>query len=329
MFAMTRFLHVANGTSTTMTIEAAGIPGLRSIWADPLHAGPVPGGVSDDELVGVRTEYLGGVTTAAPDPINDLREWRAIIARDEAYDELVLWYEHDLFDQLNLIQLLAWIRGRLPAQKRVSLVCIDSFPGRPHFKGLGELSADELRPLLDTRQPVGEAHCALAARAWEAFRESSPEALDAFRRSDTAALPFLAPSLVRFLQEYPWTGDGLSRSERRLLQLAATETPMLAAAFPRMSEGDRWYHMTDLSLKALAETLSSAPPALLALSAATAETKWFRRSATITDAGRRVLAGEQDRVATCGIDRWMGGVHLEGHAVPWRWDEDAQSIVRS
>ena len=96
---------------------------------------------------------------------------------------------------------------------------------------------------------------------------------------------------------------------------------MLAVAFARMSERDRWYHVTDLSLKSLAETLSRASAALLALSAADAETKWFRRSVTITDAGRRVLAGEQDRVATCGIDRWMGGVHLEGHAVPWRWDE--------
>ena len=329
MLSMTRFLHVANGTSTTMTIEAAGIPGMRSIWADPLHEGPVPGGLSDDQLVDVRTEYLGGIVAGAPDPVNDLREWRAIIDRHQDYDELVLWYEHDLFDQLNLIQLLSWIRGRLPAAKRVSLVCIDSFPGRPHFKGLGELSADELRPLLDTRQPVGEPHYALAARAWGAFREPSPDALDAFRRSDTAALPFLAPSLVRFLQEYPWTSDGLSRSERRLLQLAAAQETMLAVAFARMSDGERWHYITDLSLKSLAEALSSASPALLTLSAANAETKWFRRSVAITDAGRRVLAAEQDRIATCGIDRWMGGVHLKGHAVPWRWDESSQSIVRS
>ena len=42
----TRFLHVANGTCTTKLIEAAGIPGALSIWADPLHDGPVPGGQS-------------------------------------------------------------------------------------------------------------------------------------------------------------------------------------------------------------------------------------------------------------------------------------------
>src|SRR5919109_1375182 len=123
-----RFLHVANGTSTTMTIEAAGIPGRCSIWADPLYEGPVPGGLSDLELLDVRIRYLAGPTV---DPANDMREWRNVISRHDSYDELILWFEHDLFDQLNLIQLLTWIRDRLPATKPVSLICIGAFPGRP------------------------------------------------------------------------------------------------------------------------------------------------------------------------------------------------------
>ena len=51
---MSRFLHVANGSSTTRTIAEAGIPGLLSIWADPLHDGPVPGGLTDEALLEVR-----------------------------------------------------------------------------------------------------------------------------------------------------------------------------------------------------------------------------------------------------------------------------------
>ena len=54
---MSRLLHVANGTATTTTIEAAGIPGTMSIWADPLHDGPVPGGIDDDALLAVRREF--------------------------------------------------------------------------------------------------------------------------------------------------------------------------------------------------------------------------------------------------------------------------------
>ena len=66
--AKTRFLHVANGTCVTGLIEAAGIPGTRSIWADPLHEGPVPGGLNDAEMLDVRMRYHTGpadVTFAA------------------------------------------------------------------------------------------------------------------------------------------------------------------------------------------------------------------------------------------------------------------------
>jgi hypothetical protein len=58
--AKPRFLHVANGTCTTRLIQAAGISGALSIWADPLHDGPVPGELTDEELLDVRLRYHTG-----------------------------------------------------------------------------------------------------------------------------------------------------------------------------------------------------------------------------------------------------------------------------
>src|SRR5437867_8312888 len=101
-----RYLHVANGSSVTMTLEAAGVPGLRSIWADPLYEGPVPPGVGDDELRELRGGHLQGAVPV--DPMNDMRRWRQVIADHEAYEELVLWFEHDLFGLFILITHLCW-----------------------------------------------------------------------------------------------------------------------------------------------------------------------------------------------------------------------------
>src|SRR5262249_45940909 len=154
----------------------------------------------------------------------------AAIERHDSYDELVLWFEHDLFDQLNLIQLLTWIRGHVPAAT-VSLICIGSYPGRPNFKGLGELTPAELAPLLETRFRVTDGQYDLAARAWQAFRAPTPEPLTALQ-PDERSLPYLGRALERFLQEYPWTSDGLSRTERRLLELADGDGIGLSRAFP-------------------------------------------------------------------------------------------------
>ncbi len=333
-----RFLHVANGTCTTMTIEAAGIPGACSIWADPLYEGPVPAGLSDAELLDVRMRHLAGPGDLAwvawaggdlsLDPVNDLREWRATIERHDGYEELVLWFEHDLFDQLNLIQLLSWLREHLPAAKPVSLICIGSFPGRPDFKGLGELTPGKLASLVETRQPVSTPHYDLAQRAWHAFREPTPEALDALLRDDTSALPYLAPAITRFLQEYPSTRDGLSRTERRLLELASGDGIALSKVFRRIHEGEQAYYVTDSSLAALAETLARTSPALLTLDVSgDAQGHVLRGTVTLTNVGRSVLTGASDRVALCGIDRWLGGVHLRSGTRLWRWDDARQRII--
>jgi len=316
---------VANGTSTTSTIEAAAIPGIRSIWADPLYEGPVPGGLSDEELVDVRGRYLGA---SEDDSWNDLRRWRRVIEAHELYDELVLWFEHDLFDQLNLIQILSWIRNRLPAEKAVSLVCIGSFPGHPRFKGLGELWPDELASLLETRRRLRDAEYVLADRAWQSFRESSPEALDDLRRSDTSALAYLAPALERFLQEYPSTIDGLSRSERRLLRLADRGPIRVKAAFPRMHDEEDVYYITDASLAALVETLSRTSPPLVTFAPdASTPDSVLGGTVSLTDAGRETLNGRRDRVG-CGLDRWLGGVHLQDGPDIWRWDEEHRRVTR-
>lgn len=328
--AKTPFLHVANGTCTTSLIEAAAIPGARSIWADPLYEGPVPANLGDDELLQLRARFLAEpMESSRADIVNGLREWRTVIDDHRAYSELVLWFEHDLFDQLNLIQILSWIRTRRPTPRVVSLVSVGSFPGHPKFKGLGELKPSELASLLETRQPVGEAQYSLAERAWQSFREPTPEALDTLRQADTEALPYLAAAVTRFLQEYPWTTDGLSRTERRLLEVADAGQIALSAAFPRMHDGEGFYYITDSSIVTLAESLSrTSPPLLTLFPGLNADSEVLQGSVAITDTGRAVLTGRQDRIALCGIDRWLGGVHLQNDSDLWRWDDGRHRIAK-
>jgi hypothetical protein len=115
----------------------------------------------------------------------------------------------------------------------------------------------------------------------------------------------------------------------RLLDLADAGNVERSAAFPRIHDDEDVYYITDTSIAPLADTLSrTSPPLLTRARGPIADGELLQGSVTLTDTGRAVLAGEQDRIATCGIDRWLGGVHLQSGADLWRWDDKRQRITR-
>ncbi len=322
-------LHVANGHSTTGLLETSVVPGRTMVWADPLSDGPVPGNVSDDELLRIRAAFLAGTPEDVEEIAADMSGWRAAIDDDSSYDELVLWFEHDLFDQLNLIQLLTHLGARA-LSKPVTMVSIGTFAGHPNFKGLGELSPEDLAALFATRQPITPEQLALAPRAWSAYRSPDPRAIEALLSTDTSALPFLAAALGRHLEEFPSEADGLSRSERRLMELALDRPVDIHQAFPRMHEGESAYYMSDMSFFDVANALAIATPPLLIINLAHPKgSEMPVGTLELTAQGRDVLLGRADRLRLCGIDRWLGGVHLEGRGPAWRWSQRAGHLLEA
>lgn len=322
-------LHVANGHATTALIERAALAGRSMVWADALYDGPVPGDVSDEELLRVRAAFLASSPEGVNAVLADLQGWRSSVDDQHSYDELVLWFEHDLFDQLNLIQLLTHL-GQRDRVTPVTIVTLNQFPGHPYFKGLGELAPADIASLWKGRVPVTEAQFALAPRAWAAFRSADPRAIDGFLSGDTTALPFLAAAFRRHLQEFPSDRDGLSRSERRMMELAHDAPIAIGRAFAQMSAGENAYYITDRTFVDRARELSSTMPPLLELKLDDEEQRGVTQGTMqVTETGRDVLNGKADRIRLCGVDRWLGGAHVDGRGPTWRWSERAGCVIEA
>jgi hypothetical protein len=322
-------LHVTNGHSAAALIELSGVPGRTTIWADPLNDGPVPGHLADAELIRVRAAFLAGSPDQVDEVAADLSQWRAAVDDQDAYDELVLWFEHDLFDQLNLIQLLSHL-GVRNLSKPAAMVQIDSYPGHPDFKGISELTPADVETLFHARRALTPDQLTLAASAWSAYRSPDPRAIEQLLQGDTSALPFLAAALSRHLQEFPSDVDGLSRSERRLMELALDRPIDIHAALPRMHDGETAYYITDLSFFDAANALASSSPPLLTINLAKPNGSAMPvGTLELTADGRNVLLGQADRLQLCGIDRWLGGVHLQGGGPVWRWSRHAAHLIEA
>lgn len=311
-------LHVLNGDAVREKLEQSAIAGTFSVWVDVLHDGPcllLP----PDEWRRLRSRHLSssGFGTEA-EILAQYERADAELERAGDYEEVIFWFEHDLFDQLLLIRHLHWLSSRPSTAGRFSLLCIGSFPGVPDFVGLGQLTPSQLESLLDARHGVTPGELTVGTRAWAAFCAPTPGPLTALLSESTAALPFLQGAIRRFLEDYPAPATGLSRSERQILETVAAGVSGPMDVFHATQKMEERIFMGDASWWIIAVALAMAPHPLLEIDADAARATLPRGEMRLTQTGRDVLAGRADHVVLNGIDRWMGGVHLTDGR--WRWD---------
>jgi hypothetical protein len=328
-----RTLHVTNGDVAAEGLRAAGLGGIAgdvAVTADLLHEGPAPGGMPLERWRKVRARYLAESGYDDYDScLARLTRWDHTLEAAGAYGEVVLWFEHDLFDQLLLIRTLDLLVQRDLGATELSLLSVGEFPGVVPFHGLGQLSPAELASLLPARTPVGTARKLLARDAWRAFRAPDPREIEAILRRDTTPLPHLAGALRRHLEDFPGTADGLSRSERQILRAVGEEgVGSFEEAFRATRAMEERVFLGDLSFHRLLRELAAPPRPLLRLDTAGGSSPRGLRL-SLTASGREVLAGQDDWVRMRGIDRWLGGVHLEGAESPWRWNSETGRLARS
>ena len=327
-----RFLHVLNGDAVRVTLERSDVPGTFAVYADVLHEGPVlrlTGTVAWRE---VRSRFLSSSYADYVDVLRRYEEWDASMEAFGQYDEVVLWFEHDLFDQLLLLKHLDWFSRRPLGHTRLSLICIGEFPGFEPFHGLGQLDPDQLTSLLSTRQPVTGGQLALGSQAWRAFTAPDPTELDVIAQGEVDELPFVGGALRRFVEEYPARGTGLPRTERAVLDLLA-EGPMTPAqVFVAEQTREERVFMGDTTFWDRVCELAAGPTPLVLLDIQPNGRALPDGTVAITDAGRATLDGRADWVHLDGFDRWLGGVHLTaalGGEVAWRRDPSTGRLYRT
>lgn len=289
-------LHVTNGDIAAAVVRATGIPGTVIAWRDILHDGPTPAGRTLEAMSDVRARFLSASGQGTFERIR-----RDFNARDDALRgarHVVLWFEHDLYDQLQLLQILATLAEQ--PETAAELINIDAFPGVEPFHGLGQLAPAQMATLWPARRRVTPAQLALGARAWQAFCAADPLPLRALLEAPTAELPFLRAALQRHLEEFPSPPDGLGRTERQILRAVAAGHARFEEIFRANQAAEEAPFMGDHALRRRLDALTNAPQPLLT-----------PEPIALTATGRRVLAGELDCRALNGTDRWLGGVHLK------------------
>lgn len=337
-----RTLHIRCGSDLQATLPAAGFVGDFLEYSNPFCQGPV---IDGPDFLETRAEFLSRAYElySYEETLAGLKkEENSLATAADTYERVVLWFEHDSYDQLILARVLAFFTDN-GAPRTLELIDLSHFPGSVRFIGLGQLPPEAIRMLWSARRPVTPEQLRDGRNAWQALRAPAPTALAELVASRSVALPNLSRALRRHLQELPSTVDGLGLTEHLILQIlgeGSRTAGQIFRALMRDKEPLPW--LGDLMFWFIVKSMTRVSTPVFDIVSQNGhpgtpddplagEPDWSSphppRELAITDAGRAVLAGKTDWLTLNPPERWVGGVRLSARQPCWRWDRDSEKPV--
>ncbi|MFB9328043.1 sigma-70 family RNA polymerase sigma factor [Paenibacillus aurantiacus] len=323
-----KMLHIVNGDVFGSKLKQSQIPGEVLVWREIYTVGPVFTEPAEPENRAARAAYIEqalGVPQA--EFIRHGEEQERALAAYQDYDEVVLWFEYDLFDQTMLAYLLHWFSERPLGKTKLSLLSIGAFPGIASFRGLGQLNLRQVETLSGLWQAVSGRELRLGADLWQAFTADTADPLVELLKGDTSALPFAREAFLAHLSKFPSVRNGLGSIEQATLDVLTEGTRTPIELFRLICEQHHVLGMGDLEYWSILKTLAGGDEPIVRVDGSETFPSFqgvpdnFASSRIgLTELGSLVQEGKADRVARCGIDQWYGGVHLHGRGEVLRRD---------
>jgi hypothetical protein len=304
-------IHIHNGDITATVAQRSGIPGRHVSFRESLIAGPVPRDVDVES----RARFLSsGYGENLLRVRNDLLEQERTLDAAMKQDEIVLWFEHDLFCLVHLLKML----NRFGSHPRLTLVWCP----RPLA------DQEELPILFESRSAVAPAMLTLAREAWGAYTSPDPLSLNRIVKDAAGDFPFLRDGMTLHASRFPSTRNGLGAVESRLLDTIAAGAADFATIFKHFDPEPPRFGFGDAEILRVLRGLASRSVPLLTVAGDEPGTLPPKALFALTPVAETVLGGAVDFIAMDDPDEWLGGVHLTRENV-WRWDLQRREIVAS
>jgi hypothetical protein len=125
---MKTHLLITNGDVAADVLKQSNIRGDVLPWRDPMVDGPFPAGLDLAATSKIRADYLSGPALPHDQVLRDFRLRDDHLAAAAHYDGVTLWFEHDLLDQLQILQVLDWFADAEINHTQLGLFASMHFP---------------------------------------------------------------------------------------------------------------------------------------------------------------------------------------------------------
>lgn len=313
-------IHIVNGDALANKMK--NFDGFVMPWREMYDFGPLMKNSTKEMFIHERAFFfeqkVGIPASLYMENSRKQEQWLDQLPRDS---EIILWFEHDRYDQTMLMYLL----NELSTKKfeNLSMVSINQYPGIQPFYGLAQLTSQQLSELYYTkRKPITKEQVDEAIAGWNAYTSTNPIEIEKWITNSNGHLPFLKKALETHLTYFPSSQNGLNDVENLIVDFIHLRTCSFTEIFQYISEKRINDGLSDLQLAAMLNQYVKGDYPLINLDSPLPNFKHPIPTSklSLTQFGLDVLQRNTDRFHFTGIDWWLGGVHLNSDQ--WRWNQN-------
>ena len=222
---MSSLLHITNGDSLTDRLKALNLKGDIITWREMLCEGKTLTNVGSESFWKTRFEFLNKNYKVSKSWFVEktLKEYRSL-CNHKQQDQIVLWFEYDLFCQINMLAVISWLKTHRK-YAHISLVCSGNEDETDKMYGLGDVSDEKLLELYENRTELSMNDIEFADYVWQLYCSDNPIRLENLTDFKNNQFDYLSDAIKAHLKRFPTIKNGLNDIENHVLQLSFEKKP--------------------------------------------------------------------------------------------------------
>jgi hypothetical protein len=221
---MSKKVHILNGDSTVAALEESGILGDIIVWREMLCEGPLSKNIGLDDFWNLRYTFFEDELKVSKLDYFDKTIKELIKIEDLSnYKEVVLWFEFDLFCQVNLVALCAYLLKHYRKDTAYYLICVGKEKNKENLLKLSDYSAKEYQSLYEKRVKLTRHDLLYAKECWEKYVSSNVYELREFNFNKNSKFNYLQLAINQHLKRYTNNTD-LNQIDYKLIETINSKT---------------------------------------------------------------------------------------------------------
>ncbi len=212
-------LHITNGDSCSQRIQQLSIKGDLLIWREMLCEGPTEIKLETETSLQKRKKFLKKYYRIShSDYEKKFITQLSKIESAKQYDEIILWFEYDLFCHINMMAVISLLLRKQLHNIPIYLVCSGRIESDKKFYGLCELSDNQLKEHFKNKILLSLDDLEFGSHIWTLYCESKPQKI-AGQIKNESSFEYLSICLRAHLQRFPNMLTGLNVLEHNILEI--------------------------------------------------------------------------------------------------------------